>query len=163
MAQILVVTDPPADYRSLSELLKRHGLLHEPVVVSGVSEGAALAILAASDKRNHQWIRGAVTMGIPSSAELAWKWTDFTAWITKGDAREPSFAPQDYIGAVSPVPLVMIQSKKDEYVSEADYRAMDGAASAVDRLVCRFRCHRRCVRLRERCAFRQRSLLFGLA
>jgi dienelactone hydrolase len=131
----LAVTDPPADYRALAEVLKRRNLLHEPVVVSGVSEGAALAVLAASSPRNHEWLRGVVTMGVPPTAELAWRWTDFPAWITKSDVREPSFAARDFVAAVSPLPLVMIQSKKDEYVSEADYKALELAAKAPKKLV----------------------------
>src|SRR4051812_37123998 len=127
--------DPPADYRAISEWLRTNKLFVEPIVVSGISEGAALAILAASVPANHAWLRGVVTMGVPPIAELAWKWTDFTAWITKGDVREPSFAAKDYVASVSPLPIVMLQSKKDEYVSEADYRGLDAAAKAPKKLV----------------------------
>jgi dienelactone hydrolase len=128
-------SDPPGDYRAIAEWLRANKLFVEPVVVSGISEGAALAILAASVPANHQWLRGVVTMGVPPIAELAWKWTDFTAWITKGDVREPSFAAKDYVASVSPLPLVMLQSKKDEYVSEADYREMDAIAKPPKKLV----------------------------
>jgi type IV secretory pathway VirJ component len=131
----LEVTDPPADYRELSQLLQHHGLLVEPVVLSGVSEGAALAVLAASARANHEWIRGVITLGLPPTAELAWKWRDFTSWITKVDAREPSFAPKDFIASVSPLPIVMIQSTKDEYVPEAEYRLLEATARAPKKLV----------------------------
>ena len=63
-------------------------------------------------------------MGLPPTAELAWRWTDAGAWITKRDADEPSFAPRDVIARVSPVPLCMIQSTKDEYVSKAEVGAV---------------------------------------
>jgi alpha-beta hydrolase superfamily lysophospholipase len=131
----LAVSDPPADYQALADLLRRENLLHEPVVVSGVSEGAALAVLVASSARNHAWLRGVVTMGVPPNAELAWRWTDFPAWITKSDAHEPSFAARDFVAAVSPLPLVMIQSKKDEYVTEADYTALEQAAKSPKKLI----------------------------
>jgi type IV secretory pathway VirJ component len=131
----LTVTDPPADYRQMSVVLERHGLLVEPVVLSGVSEGAALAVLAASAAENHEWVRGVITLGLPPTAELAWKWRDFTTWITKADAKEPSFAPKDFIGAVAPVPIVMIQSTKDEYVPETEYRALEAAAKPPKKLV----------------------------
>ncbi|HTK29221.1 MAG TPA: alpha/beta hydrolase [Vicinamibacterales bacterium] len=131
----LEVSDPPADYLAISEWMKASGLLAPPVIVSGVSEGAALAVLAAASAKNHAWLNGAITMGIPPTAELAWKWTDFTAWITKGDAREPSFAPKDFIASVSPLPLVMLQSRKDEYVPEADYRLLDSLAKPPKKLV----------------------------
>jgi dienelactone hydrolase len=127
--------DPPADFLAMSEWMRSNRLLVEPVVVSGISEGAALAILAASAPANHAWLRGVVTMGVPPVAELAWKWTDFTSWITKTDLREPSFAAKDYVAAVSPLPIVMLQSKKDEYVPEADYRELDARAKAPKKLV----------------------------
>jgi hypothetical protein len=55
------------------------------------------------------------------TAELAWRWTDIGSWISKRDADEPSFTVTDFLPAVSPLPLYMIQSKKDEYVSAADH------------------------------------------
>ncbi|MGE5245607.1 MAG: alpha/beta hydrolase family protein [Betaproteobacteria bacterium] len=131
----LTETDVPADYQTIADRLKTEGLLAEPVIVSGVSEGAALAVLAASSPANHAWIHGVITMGLPAIAELAWKWTDFTAWITKSDAREPSFAAERHIAEVSPLPLVMIQSTKDEYVTEADYRRLEATAKEPKKLV----------------------------
>jgi len=60
--------------------------------VAGVSEGAALAILAAA-RVNHSWVSGVMTLGLPASAELAWRWKDALSWITKQDSAEPSFEP----------------------------------------------------------------------
>jgi dienelactone hydrolase len=123
------------DYGAMSELLRRERLLQRPVIVSGVSEGAALAVLAGSDPKNHVWIDGVITMGLPPSAELAWRWTDVASWVTKRDADEPSFAPHEVIASVSPVPLVMIQSRKDEYVSESDYKRFESTARDPKKLV----------------------------
>jgi alpha-beta hydrolase superfamily lysophospholipase len=131
----LAEADVPGDYQAFADALRAQGLLVRPVIVSGVSEGAALAVLAASAASNHEWIDGAITMGLPAVAELAWKWTDFTAWITKSDANEPSFQPNDHIASIAPLPLVMIQSTKDEYVPEADYRRFDATAQAPHKLV----------------------------
>jgi alpha-beta hydrolase superfamily lysophospholipase len=131
----LEVTDPPADYFALSEWMRANSLLVQPVIVSGMSEGAALAVLAASSPKNHAWLTGAITMGIPPQAELAWRWTDFTSWITKSETREPSFAPKDFIGSISPLPLVMLQSKKDEYVPEAEFRLQEAMAKPPKKLV----------------------------
>jgi type IV secretory pathway VirJ component len=110
-----------SDFHAIADLLQGKQMLSRPVIMSGVSEGAALAVLAASDAGNHTWIDGVITIGLPPTAELAWRWTDMSAWITKHDADEPSFAPNDVIASVAPLPLYMIQSKKDEYVSQADY------------------------------------------
>jgi len=126
---------PQADYNALHDFLEQQGLLYRPVVLSGVSEGAALAVLAAALEENHRWVDGVVTMGTPMVAELAWRWSDFTTWITKSDANEPSFSPLDFIGQVSPRPLVMIQSTRDEYVKEAEYRKLDEAAREPKKLV----------------------------
>jgi type IV secretory pathway VirJ component len=118
----LATADVPGDYRIICEAIRQRVPLTRPLVLSGVSEGAALAVLAASDARNHEWVDGVITMGLPATAELAWRWTDVAAWITKRDANEPSFSPADLIARVSPLPLYMIQSKKDEYVPPADYQ-----------------------------------------
>jgi fermentation-respiration switch protein FrsA (DUF1100 family) len=126
--------DVPGDYGIVAAYLRNRQLLAAPVVLSGVSEGAALSVLAASSPANHAWVNGVITMGLPATAELAWRWSDFTAWITNMDADEPSFAARDYIGAVSPLPLAMIQSRKDEYVPEADYRALETAARGPKKL-----------------------------
>jgi len=127
--------DVPGDYIRFRDTLKKATPLVRPVVLSGVSEGAALAVLAASDPRNHDWVDGVITMGIPPTAELAWRWTDMGAWITKHDADEPSFAPVDVIGSVSPVPLYMIQSTKDEYVPPAEYQRLSAAAREPKKLI----------------------------
>jgi type IV secretory pathway VirJ component len=123
-ASHLDVADSPGDFHIIGDLLKRKQLLARPVILSGVSEGAALAVLAASDRQNHDWVDGVITMGLPPTAELAWRWTDISAWFTRHDADEPSFAPASVIASVSPLPLVMIQSRKDEFVSEADYQRL---------------------------------------
>jgi pimeloyl-ACP methyl ester carboxylesterase len=127
--------DVPGDYRTIATFLRDRRLLVRPAVVAGVSEGAALAVLAASDAGNHEWIDGVITMGLPPSAELAWRWSDAASWITKRDANEPSFAPQDVIASVSPLPLYMIQSKKDEYVTPADYERFRAMARPPSQLV----------------------------
>ena len=125
----------PGDYLRFRDTLKQRGLLVRPVVLSGMSEGAALAVLAASDAKNHAWIDGVITMGIPPTAELAWRWTDVGAWVTKHDADEPSFAPRDVIATVSPVPLYMIQSVKDEYVPQGEYEQLNRTAREPKKLV----------------------------
>jgi type IV secretory pathway VirJ component len=131
----LSVRDVPEDYRDLVQLLKGAGLFVRPVIVSGVSEGAAIAVLAAADAKNHDWIDGVIAMGLPPTAELAWRWADAAAWITKHEPAEPSFTATDFLPGISPVPLVMIQSTKDDYVSEQDYRRYEAVARAPRKLV----------------------------
>jgi alpha-beta hydrolase superfamily lysophospholipase len=124
----LQTTDVPGDYHFLVTTLKQTRRLDAPIIVSGVSEGAALAVLASSDPINHGWINGVITMGLPPTAELAWRWTDVGSWISKHDAEEPSFAAKDVIATVSPIPLYMIQSTKDEYVPQAEWQRLLASA-----------------------------------
>lgn len=127
--------DAPEDYAQLASFLKQRNLLVPPVIVSGVSEGAALAVLAGALPKNHEWINGVLTMGLPPTAELGWRWTDFTSWISKKDPDEPMFAPKDFLPHVSPLPLCMIHSTKDEYVTEADYRLFERVAQEPKKFV----------------------------
>lgn len=122
------------DYDAIVQQLRARRVLWDPVVVAGTSEGAALAVLAGVPA-NHAWVRGVITMGLPPTAELAWRWTDALSWITKKDAAEPSFEPKQFVGRIAPVPLWMIQSTKDEYVTEADYQAIEQAARPPKRQV----------------------------
>jgi alpha-beta hydrolase superfamily lysophospholipase len=133
--QHVSIDEVRSDYRAISELLAREGLLHHPVLLSGVSEGAALAVAAAGDPGNHAWIDGVVTMGLPATAELAWRWTDMTSLITRRDAGEPSFAPSAYLGAIAPIPLAMIQSATDEYSTDADRAALLNAAKPPKKMI----------------------------
>ncbi|MGC4082575.1 MAG: AcvB/VirJ family lysyl-phosphatidylglycerol hydrolase [Vicinamibacterales bacterium] len=130
----LEAPDIQHDFSELAAFLEsRHWLAH-PVVLSGVSEGAGIAVVAASSPSNHAWLDGVITMGLPRISEVAWRWSDFTSWITKKDAAEPSADALQFLPGVSPVPLVMLQSTKDEYVPESDYRAMATAANEPKRL-----------------------------
>jgi len=124
----LSAADIQHDFGDLSRFLAGRGLLPPPVILSGVSEGAGIAVVAAAAPENHAWVTGVITMGLPQLSEIAWRWSDFTSWITKKDADEPSVQATDYLPGVAPLPLVMIQSAKDEYVPEADYRMMERAA-----------------------------------
>jgi pimeloyl-ACP methyl ester carboxylesterase len=131
----LKTDEPPADYEALFHFLKARKLITEPVFVAGVSEGAALAVLAGASARNRAWLNGVMTMGLPPTAELGWRWSDFTSWITKKDSSEPMFAPREFVPAIAPLPLCMIQSTTDEYVSESDYRMFERVAREPKKLV----------------------------
>lgn len=120
----LRTSDIPGDYLLLFQFLQARKLITAPVFLSGVSEGAALAALAGSGEQNHAWVSGIFTMGLPGSAELGWRWSDFTTWITKKDSDEPMFMPKEFLPAVAPIPLCMIQSKKDEYVTPEEYKTL---------------------------------------
>ena len=73
-------------------------------------------------------------MGLPATVELAWRWSDFTSWITKRNSGEPAFQAKDFLPAISPRPVYMIQSTRDEYVPERDYRELEAAARSPKKL-----------------------------
>ena len=131
----VTIEDARTDYRTMAEFAAAQGLVHHPVLLSGVSEGAALAVVAAGDPKNRGWADGVVAMGLPASAELAWRWIDFGALITRRDPNEPSFSPHEYVGAVSPLPLAMIQSSTDEYATDADRARLLAAANPPKKMV----------------------------
>jgi fermentation-respiration switch protein FrsA (DUF1100 family) len=128
-------SDVPSDFRVIGDRLREKGMLTRPVIMSGVSEGAALAVLAASAEGSRAWIDGVITIGLPATAELAWRWTDVGSWITKRDADEPSFSSADFLPRVSPLPIYMIQSKKDEYVPVADQERFRAIAKEPKRQI----------------------------
>lgn len=127
--------DIQADVGSLAAFLRGRGDLPPPVLLSGVSEGAGIAVVAAASPANHAWLSGVITMGLPRVSELAWRWSDVTSWLTKRDAAEPSVDVLTFLPAVAPVPLVMLQARRDEYVPAADYEAMARAALEPKRQV----------------------------
>ncbi len=127
--------DAPLDYGLIAEFVRGRNLLQPPVIVSGVSEGAALAVLAASLEKNHEWINGVLTMGLPPTAELGWRWTDFTSWVTKKDPDEPMFEPKLFLPSVAPLPVCLIHSTKDEYVTMADIKVFESVTREPKKLV----------------------------
>lgn len=131
----LEVDQVPGDFEIFAAALRARGLPARPIIVSGVSEGAALAVAAAAMPEAHDRLDGVITMGLPAVAELAWRWKDAVSWVTKSDADEPSFSPHEVIARVAPVPIWMLQSTHDEYVPEADYRRFERLAAEPKRFV----------------------------
>ncbi len=131
----LTTKESPDDYAQIAAFVRQRGLLVAPVIVGGVSEGAAMAVLAASSPKNHPWINGVLSMGLPPTAELGWRWRDAMSWITKKDADEPMFRPKDFLPQISPIPLCLIHSTKDEYVTEADYRLFERVAQEPKKFI----------------------------
>jgi alpha-beta hydrolase superfamily lysophospholipase len=116
----LRVEDVPGDYRRLIEFAQRG--TRTGVLLAGVSEGAGLSVLAATDRANKPQIRGVVTLGLGDANELGWRWKDAVIYITKGVPHEPLFRASELVSCVAPVPLAAIQSTHDEFVpiSEAE-------------------------------------------
>jgi alpha-beta hydrolase superfamily lysophospholipase len=103
-------------------------------VVIGVSEGAALAVLAATSRALQPQIAGVVALGLGDINELAWRWADSVIYVTKGVPNEPTFSVAAIVSHVAPVPLAMIQSTRDEYVSPEESNRIFTAAAEPKRI-----------------------------
>jgi dienelactone hydrolase len=122
----------PGDYLALIEHAKRSG--PGSPVLAGISEGAGLSVLAATDPKVKQTVRGILALGLPDWSELAWRWEDFTIWITKKNPKEPGFQVSDIIGRVSPVPLAEIHSTHDEFLPLEKAKSMIASAGEPKRM-----------------------------
>jgi alpha-beta hydrolase superfamily lysophospholipase len=106
--------DEPRDYRVLAEYAAR-GSTRKPILI-GVSEGAGLSVLAATDPLTKARIGGVIGLGLPDLNELGWRWRDAMIYITHGLPNEPAFSAAAVVSKVAPLPLAAIHSTRDEFV-----------------------------------------------
>jgi hypothetical protein len=118
--------DEPGDYKVLADFAAR-GAARKPILV-GVSEGAGLSVLAATDPRTQEAIAGVLALGLPEINELGWRWKDALIYVTHGVPNEPTFSTAAIVNRVAPSPLAAIHSTHDEFVALSDVqRILDGA------------------------------------
>lgn len=122
----LSTADVPGDFAVLVDYASRGGCT--PPVLFGVSEGAALAVLAATSDPMKSKVAGIVGLGLPDHAELGWRFRDSMIYVTKGVPKEPLFSTAELIEKVAPLPVVAIHSTKDEFVSLDEVRRVMGRA-----------------------------------
>jgi type IV secretory pathway VirJ component len=113
-ATTLSTSDVPGDFTALLAYSSRGA--GAPPLLFGVSEGAALAVLAVTSEATKSQAAGVIALGLPDQAELGWRFRDSVIYITKGVPREPLFSTADVVGKVAPLPLVAIHSTHDEFV-----------------------------------------------
>jgi fermentation-respiration switch protein FrsA (DUF1100 family) len=124
--------DEPRDYKVLADFAAR-GATEKPILV-GVSEGAGLSVMAATDPETKQAIAGALGLGLPDINELGWRWRDALIYVTHGVPNEPTFSTAAIVHRVGPVPLGAIHSTQDEYVPLAEVQKVFDAASEPKKL-----------------------------
>jgi fermentation-respiration switch protein FrsA (DUF1100 family) len=124
--------DEPADYRVLAEFAAQ-GASAKPILV-GVSEGAGLSVLAATDPQTKTAIAGVVGLGLPNFNELGWRWKDSLIYVTHAMPKEPLFSTEALVDKVAPLPLAAIHSTRDEFVSVADVQKVFQRAQAPKKL-----------------------------
>jgi uncharacterized protein len=124
--------DEPADYKVLAAFASS-ATGRKPILI-GVSEGAGLSVLAASDADTKEAISGVIGLGLPDLNELGWRWKDSVIYLTHRAANEPRFSSAAAVSAVAPLPLVIIQSTHDEFVPLAETHRIFAQASEPKRL-----------------------------
>jgi alpha-beta hydrolase superfamily lysophospholipase len=110
----LAPTDVPGDYRVLVDYAR--GGRADPVLLVGVSEGAGLSVLAASDSGLQASLRGVLALGLPDVNELGWRFSDSMIYITHKTPNEPTFRAADYVPRLGATPLAAIHATHDEFV-----------------------------------------------
>jgi alpha-beta hydrolase superfamily lysophospholipase len=109
--------DEPSDYKVIADFAAR-GTNERPILI-GVSEGAGLSVLAATDPRMKTEIAGVICLGLPDLTELGWRWKDALIYLTHGTPAEPTFSVAAIVDRMAPVPLAAIHSTHDEFVPVA--------------------------------------------
>ena len=124
--------DEPRDYKMLADFAAR-GTSAKPILI-GVSEGAGLSVLAATDPATKEAIGGVLGLGLPDLNELGWRWRDSLIYVTHGVPKEPTFSTKAIIDRVTPTPLGAIHSTHDEFVPIADVQRVLDAAKEPKKL-----------------------------
>jgi alpha-beta hydrolase superfamily lysophospholipase len=124
--------DEPHDYKVLADFAAR-GATQKPILV-GVSEGAGLSVLAATDPETKRSIAGALGLGLPDINELGWRWRDALIYVTHRVPNEPTFSTATIVDRVSPTPLGAIHSTRDEFVPLSEIQKIFNAARAPKQL-----------------------------
>jgi dienelactone hydrolase len=124
--------EEPGDYKVLADWAAR-GASRKPILI-GVSEGAGLSVLAATDPGTKTAIAGVIALGLPNTNELGWRWKDAMIYLTHGVPNEPTFSTAGVVDRVSPLPLAAIHSTRDEFVPLPEIQRVIAAAREPKRL-----------------------------
>ena len=124
--------DEPGDFRALAAFASA-GTGRKPILI-GVSEGAGLAVLAATDPQTRAVLGGVVGLGLPERNELGWRWKDSLIYLTHRPPNEPAFSATTVVAGVAPLPLALLQSTHDEFVPLAETQRIFAQASEPKRL-----------------------------
>jgi len=128
----LRTADEPADFRLLANVATA-ATGRKPILI-GVSEGAGLSVLAASNPATRQAFSGVIAIGLPDRNELGWRLKDSLTYLTHRPPNEPVFSAISLVSGVAPLPLALIQSTHDDFVPLDDTKRMVAAAAEPKRL-----------------------------
>lgn len=125
-------SDVMSDFRQIAEWMTKD--TKERVTLVGWSEGAGLGVLAAAGAENKRTFNGLVTFGLGDENVLGWCWKDNLTYVTKSKPSEPAFRASDYMAKIAPLPYLMLQSSKDEFVSFDEAKRLATAAREPKRI-----------------------------
>lgn len=125
--------DVPGDFLAFARYAARRPNGARPILV-GVSEGAGLSVLAATDPAVRAAVGGVVALGLPDINELGWRWRDAIIYLTKKVPNEPTFSVGAIIDKVSPMPLAALHATGDEFVPVTEIRRLMDKAREPKRL-----------------------------
>jgi alpha-beta hydrolase superfamily lysophospholipase len=114
----LRMEEEPTDYHVLVERATT-ATSTKPILI-GVSEGAGLSVLAATDPHTKSIVAGVIGLGLPDLNELGWRWKDSVIYLTHKVPNEPTFSAAAIIANVGPLPLALVHSTHDEFTSLVD-------------------------------------------
>jgi fermentation-respiration switch protein FrsA (DUF1100 family) len=130
--RLLSEQDVQQDYAQLIDFVTPHDR-DRPVLI-GVSEGAGLSVLAATNDIVKRRIQGVVGLGLPDISELGWRWRDMLIYVTHSVPNEPTFSAAHLISRVAPLPLAAIHSTHDEFVPAAEINQLMSRAGDPKKL-----------------------------
>ena len=128
----LGIDEEPGDYKAIIDVATG-GTDRKPVLI-GVSEGAGLSVLAATDPRNKERVAGVIGLGLSDLTELGWRWKDMVIYVSHGTPQEPTFSVKAVVDRMAPIPLAAIHSTRDEYVPVAEVEQVLERAGQPKRL-----------------------------
>ena len=120
------------DLRVLAAQLR--GGSPRPIVFVGWSQGAGMAVAAATGLGVKSPIQGVITLGLPESAVLGWDWKATLAIIARHEPDQPVFSVKPLLANMAPTPICMIYGSQDEYTNPENARDLFKAASEPKRL-----------------------------
>lgn len=124
-----------AEMRSdLLELARRAGE-GRPVYFVGWSQGAAMAALAGSAPEAGKLFAGIAAIGLPARAVLGWRLADNITWLTRKLPDEPLFEVQPHLQRLGSTPLVLVQSRGDEFTPAAGAERLFAAVAGPRKLL----------------------------
>jgi pimeloyl-ACP methyl ester carboxylesterase len=100
----------------------------QPVILLGWSQGSAMVVLAAARSRHKEVIRGVLTVALPESGFLGWRWRDSLLALLGRDAHEPEFQVAPLLPDVAPIPLWLIYGTRDRFTPAAAARRLASLA-----------------------------------